>query len=121
MPAQRAGLFGRSAGYAPAASTEDGSAKNVLETDNDRLVADLERKVGALKAATQGIHDEVSDQNRLLGGMGVDFESAGTMMTTTLRRVEGLLRGGGGQVHICYLVMFTVAVFLLLWWLVGKR
>jgi hypothetical protein len=33
------------------------------------MMAELERKVSALKSATQGIHDEVSDHNRMLDGM----------------------------------------------------
>ena len=43
--------------------------RSALEEDNDRMVSDLERKVAALKGATQSIHDEVSEQNRMLGGM----------------------------------------------------
>jgi hypothetical protein len=40
-----------------------------LEEDNDRLTADLEQKVSALKFASQAIHDEVSEHNRLLSSM----------------------------------------------------
>ncbi len=68
VPKQRAALFGRSA-FAATTQRDENGAKDALEEDNDRLVADLERKVAALKNATQSIHDEVSDQNRLLSGM----------------------------------------------------
>lgn len=52
---------------------------------------------------------------------GEDFDRTGSLMSGTLRRLDGLLRGGGGQSHMCYLICFVVAIFLLLWWLVSKR
>jgi hypothetical protein len=73
VPSQRASLFGSSLGAAPtlrAGAGGGGSAMAAaLEEDNDRLTADLEAKVSAVKHAAQAIHDEVSDHNRLLGGM----------------------------------------------------
>ena len=95
--------------------------QSTLEEDNNALTADLERKVNALKHASIAIHDEVSDHNRMLGGMSADFDRTAGLMSTALQRVEGLLRGAGGQGHMCYIVGFTLGVFLLIWWLMGKR
>ena len=89
-----------------------------LEQDNDRLTAELERKVAALRNATRGIHDEVSEQNRMLGGMQGDFERTGSLMGVALGRLDGLLRGGATQGHLCFLVAFMMGVFLLVWLLV---
>ena len=41
-------------------------------------------------------------------------------MAGTLQRLDGLLRQGR-QGHMCYLVGFALTVFLLLWWVMGKR
>ena len=75
----RAGLFGSSLGGAAGgvaqrgggggASAGSSAMAAALEEDNDRLTADLEAKVSALKFATQAIHDEVSEHNRMLSGM----------------------------------------------------
>ena len=40
-------------------------------------------------------------------------------MTGTLRRVEGLLRGGGGS-PMCTLVGGTMAIFTILWWVLRR-
>ena len=40
-----------------------------LEEDNDRLTDELQAKVTALRFASQSIHDEVSEHNRMLSGM----------------------------------------------------
>ena len=98
-----------------------GGAASALEEDNNRLTAELERKVSALRNATQGIHDEVSEHNRMLSGMGVDFERAGSAMGSALQRLDGLLRGGGTQGHLCYLALFMSGVLLLMYWLVLRR
>ena len=42
-------------------------------------------------------------------------------MTGALRGIDGLLRGGARQGHMCSLIGFTLSVFLLLWWLMSKR
>jgi len=69
----RAALFGaapRAGAGAGSGGGGGGSAMAAaLEEDNDRLTADLEAKVAALKFATQAIHDEVSEHNRMLSGM----------------------------------------------------
>ncbi len=70
VPSQRSSLFGRSGSSSSAyANRDEATTKHALEEDNDRLVADLENKVSALKMATQGIHDEVNEHNRMLSGM----------------------------------------------------
>jgi len=95
-----------------------GGAASVLEDENDRLTLELGRKVEALRHATQGIHDEVGEHNRMLSGMGADFERAGGLMGGALARLDGLLRGGGAQGHLCQLALFMAGVCALLWWFV---
>jgi hypothetical protein len=78
-PVQRAALFGRggpppgaASGYGVGSATAGGAesgARHALEEDNNRLAAELEAKVAALKQATIVIHDEVSEHNRMLNGM----------------------------------------------------
>ena len=99
-----------------------GGAASVLEDENDRLTLELGRKVEALRHATQSIHDEVGEHNRMLSGMGADFERAGGLMGGALARLDGLLRGGGAQGHLCQLALFMAGVCALLWWfVVAKR
>jgi len=43
--------------------------QQALEEDNNSLTDDLQQKVSALRYASQTIHDEVAEQNKLLSGM----------------------------------------------------
>ncbi len=118
-PSHRAALFGGAFGHGSSASLSRGgsassSMQQALEEDNNRLTDDLSQKVSALRYASQSIHDEVSEQNRLLGGMGLDFDKTGGLMGGALQRLDGLLKAGR-QGHMCYLIGFVLTVFLLLW------
>ena len=115
------GVGGARAERLPASMQQARGAAAALEEDNERLASELERKVAALRHATQGIHDEVSEHNRMLGGMSTDFDRAGSLMGGALQRLDGLLRGGGTQGHLCSLALFMAAVCLLLYWLVLRR
>lgn len=52
---------------------------------------------------------------------GIDFDRAGGMMTGALERLDGLVRGRGGQGHLCQVVIFAILLMLTVWWLLGKR
>jgi hypothetical protein len=104
-------------------------------------------QVAILKSATTAIHDEVQDQNRMLGGMvrsqapslavehrdgiqlcfyrclpspalqGDTFDRAGGLMSGTLKRLDGLIKYAGGSSHMCSLIGFIVFTFVLVWWM----
>ena len=63
------GSFGAGAGISAGARGAASSMQQALEEDNNRLTDDLSQKVSALRYASQTIHDEVSEQNRMLSGM----------------------------------------------------
>lgn len=52
---------------------------------------------------------------------GIDFDKAGGLMSGTLSRLDGLVRGRGTQGHMCHVIMFAVGLFLLTWWLFTRR
>ena len=107
----RSQLFGASLAGGPSAPLQHAGASGMqqaLEEDNNRLTDDLQAKVTALRFASQSIHDEVSEHNRMLGGMSGDFDRTGSLLSGTLLRLDGLLRQGR-QGHMCYLVGFTRA------------
>ena len=61
--------LGGGGGGAGAAERGGSSMQQALEEDNDRLTDELQAKVTALRFASQSIHDEVSEHNRMLSGM----------------------------------------------------
>jgi blocked-early-in-transport protein 1 len=75
-----------------------------------------------LKGLTIDIGNEVREQNSLLDQMQDGFASTGDMLAGSLRRIGTMLQAGGAK-HMMYMVIFIIAVFILLYWLmkIGKR
>ena len=69
---------------------------------------------------TQDMHGEILSHNRLLSGMQEDMSATNNSLQASLQKL-GALVTGGGSLHVCHLVAFCVAVFLLLYWLFLRK
>ena len=49
-----------------------------------------------------------------------DVHGTQGLMSGTMRKL-GTLLNSGSQRHMCYLVLFVVAVFIALWWIISSR
>uniref|UniRef100_A0A914UJE5 t-SNARE coiled-coil homology domain-containing protein n=1 Tax=Plectus sambesii TaxID=2011161 RepID=A0A914UJE5_9BILA len=87
-----------------------------LEQQNNTLADQLSNKVSALKSLTIQIGDEVRDQNRLLSDMDTEFDSSGSLLGSTMRRL-GIVSKAGGHKLMCYLILFALFVFMIIWYL----
>ncbi|VDK50638.1 unnamed protein product [Anisakis simplex] len=92
-------------------------ANNFMERQNDSLVDQLTGKVAALKKITIAIGDDVREQNRLLNEMDSDFDASRGLLGTTMGKLGRVAKAGGKNL-LCYLVLFSLFVFLLIYYLV---
>ncbi|KAI6186704.1 BET1-like protein [Aphelenchoides besseyi] len=90
---------------------------NFLEQQNDNLADELSNKVNQLKRVTIAIGDDVREQNRLLNQMDSDFDLSRSLLGSTMRKL-GIVSKAGGHKILCYLVLFALFVFLVVYWLV---
>lgn len=105
--------------YRPNRNGANGAYDNqsmFLEQQNDSLADDLASKVSQLKRVTIAIGDEVRDQNNLLNQMDTGFDFSRTMLGRTMSKL-GIVSNAGGHRLLCYLVLFSFFVFLLIYWL----
>lgn len=93
---------------------------DVLEDENQRLTDDLQGKIGALKSLTIDIGHEVRYQDKLLRGIDDDMDRTGGFLSNTMSRVVRLGKGGH-QKYMCYMFLFALAVFLLLYLVIKLR
>lgn len=87
-----------------------------MERHNDKLVEQLSGKVAALKKITIAIGDDVRGQNRLLSGMETDFDASKGLLGSTMRKLNGVAKAGGKNLT-CFLVLFSLFVFLIIYYL----
>lgn len=85
-----------------------------IETENDDLTEQLKDKVNTLKSLSIDIGAEVKYQDRLLRDMDHDFETTGGFLSNTIGRVTRLSRNSGGY-NMLYLILFSLAVFFILY------
>ncbi|XP_037936649.1 BET1 homolog [Teleopsis dalmanni] len=107
--------------YQPLNQNPSVSASNdVLEQENERAEEELKQKIGALKSLTIDIGNEVRYQDKLLRGIDDDMDRTGGFLGTTMGRVLRLSKKGGGR-QMCYMFLFVLFVFLLLYFVIKMR
>lgn len=99
--------------YDPLPSTSSYGGE-FIENENDNLTEQLKDKVNTLKSLSIDIGAEVKYQDRLLRDMDHDFETTGGFLSNTLGRVTRLSRNSGGY-NMFYLILFSIAVFFILY------
>uniref|UniRef100_A0A915B657 BET1 homolog n=1 Tax=Parascaris univalens TaxID=6257 RepID=A0A915B657_PARUN len=91
-------------------------SNSFMERQNDSLVEQLSGKVATLKKITIAIGDDVREQNRLLSEMDSDFDRSKGMLGATMGRLARVAKAGGKNL-LCYLVLFSLFVFLVIYYL----
>lgn len=96
------------------------SGYSVYEEENEHLQEGLRAKVSALKHLSIDIGTEVKYQNKMLQDMDSDFDSTGGLLGATMGRLKLLSRGSQTKVF-CYLLLFALFVFTILYWVIKLR
>ncbi|KAF6017667.1 hypothetical protein EB796_024034 [Bugula neritina] len=96
------------------------SSPNHVEDENSRAENHLASQVKQLKSLTIDIGDEVRYQNKMLSGMDDDFDKSGGFLSSTMNRLTAITKSGGNW-HLCYLLLFCLFVFFVLWLLLKFR
>lgn len=106
----------------PSASSRGapGAQQDLLEQENERLAEELQGKIGALKSLTIDIGHEVRYQDKLLRGIDDDMDRTGGFLSNTMARVVRLGRNGH-QKYMCYIFLFALFIFLLLYFVIKLR
>ncbi|KAJ8334191.1 hypothetical protein SKAU_G00398300 [Synaphobranchus kaupii] len=112
----------RRAGLSEGAQTGNyvASGYSVYEEENEHLQEGLRAKVSALKYLSIDIGSEVKHQNKLLQDMDTDFESTGGILGATMGRLKHLARGSQTRIF-CYVFLFALFVFFVLYWVIKLR
>lgn len=109
-----------------------------LEMENERMAEDLKNKISSLKSLTidigKGLEqsncshyliiflflgDEVRYQDKILNDLDDDMDRTGGFMNNTIGRVMRLSKRGRG--YTCYMLLFALLVFLILYLVMKLR
>ncbi|XP_068091125.1 BET1 homolog [Hyperolius riggenbachi] len=96
------------------------SGYSLYEQENERLAESLRLKTSALKSLSIDIGTEVKYHNKLLSEMDSDFDSTGGFLGSTMGRLRTLSRGSQAKLF-CYMLLFSLFVFFVIYWFVKLR
>lgn len=96
------------------------SGYSVYEEENEQLQEALREKVKSLKHLTIDIGNEVKNHNKMLSEMDTDFDSTGGLLGATMGRLKLLSRGSQTKIY-CYMLLFALFVFTVLYWVIKLR
>ena len=85
-----------------------------MEGENDALINGLAGKVSQLKELTIAIGADVRDQNNMLDNISNSFDSAGSLLDGTRKRL-GAFSKMGGDCSMPMLALFVFFVFIFVW------
>uniref|UniRef100_A0A8D0GAU5 BET1 homolog n=1 Tax=Sphenodon punctatus TaxID=8508 RepID=A0A8D0GAU5_SPHPU len=107
-------------GAAPGNYGYTNSGYSVHEEQNERLAESLRTKVTAIKSLTIEIGTEVKHQNKILSEMDTDFDTTGGFIGATMGRLKTLSRGSQTKLF-CYMMLFALFVFFVIYWIIKLR
>ncbi|XP_041104830.1 BET1 homolog isoform X2 [Polyodon spathula] len=90
------------------------SGYSVYEEENEQLSEGLKEKLSI------DIGTEVKYQNKMLVDMDTDFDSTGGLLGATMGRLKLLSRGSQTKLF-CYVLLFVLFVFFVLYWIIKLR
>ncbi|KAJ1101095.1 hypothetical protein NDU88_006168 [Pleurodeles waltl] len=93
---------------------------SVYEEENERLTESLRLKAKALKTISIDMGTEVKYQNKMLSEMDSDFDTTGGLLGATMGRLKILSRGSQSKLF-CYMMLFALFVFFILYWIIKLR
>nr|XP_056713402.1 BET1 homolog [Euleptes europaea] len=96
------------------------SGYSVYEEENETLTESLRSKVTAIKSLSIEIGTEVKQQNKMLGEMDDAFDSTGGFLGATMGRLKTLSRGSQTKL-LCYMMLFSLFVFFVIYWIIKLR
>eukprot|EP00612_Vaucheria_litorea_P006846 CAMPEP_0171473256 /NCGR_PEP_ID=MMETSP0946-20130122/1739_1 /TAXON_ID=109269 /ORGANISM="Vaucheria litorea, Strain CCMP2940" /LENGTH=118 /DNA_ID=CAMNT_0012002997 /DNA_START=70 /DNA_END=426 /DNA_ORIENTATION=+ len=114
------GLYGRNSVNGKNNGNAWETSRNMLEMENDRHIGHLSEQVSMLKELTIDIGNEVNSQNHLLEGMGSGMMDVNGLMKSTINKIGTMMQRGGSK-HMCYLVLFIMFTFTVIWWIMSKK
>mmetsp|Transcript_23633 Transcript_23633/g.24257 ORF Transcript_23633/g.24257 Transcript_23633/m.24257 type:complete len:131 (+) Transcript_23633:19-411(+) len=94
--------------------------RTIIEQENDQRWLELGEQVSLLKALSEDINQEVKSQNSLLDSMGSNMTSASDLFSGTIQKLTSMIASNSSS-HMYYLVGFVVFVFLVIYFMMGRK
>merc|ERR1712166_690099 len=84
------------------------------EGSQDASITALREKMALIKDMSNVMGDEIREQNDMIDGIDTDMQGARNQLAKAMKHAKELLAQAGSR-HMCYLFLFVLMFFFLLW------
>jgi len=95
-------------------------SQQLLMKDNDQKIVELTQTVQKIKQISIDIEVGIEQSNKILDSLDSDMSGVQGLLSSSLQRLAKLTEQSGSR-HMCYLILFCIFVFILLYFLMGGR
>merc|ERR1712004_738551 len=93
----------------------------ILAQENQLLTENLSSKVSHLKSLAFDMEEDAYASNRFIDGMNDDFSSSQGLLSGSMTRMSNMISTGkANRKLMCYIVLFLVGLFVLLYYVISK-
>lgn len=92
----------------------------LMEMENNERWSELSDQVSQLKMLSMDINQEVKSQNSMLDNMGGTLGSATDLFKSTLSKMGTMMTSSGSN-HMYLLIFFIVLVFIIMYFMMGRK
>ncbi|XP_013785710.1 BET1-like protein [Limulus polyphemus] len=96
-------------------------SEELLEAQNRQMTENLSLKISHLKNISLDIEGETKEHNRLLNGLGLDFENSQGILSSSFNRVSKMIGAGSGNRRVmCYISLGLVGLFIVGYYIIAN-
>jgi len=93
--------------------------EDLLERDNDKKLEELAQTVSVIKGLTRDIESGIDQSSKSLGFLDKEMTDVQGMIGGAMNKLHNLTQQGGSR-HMCYLILFIVFIFILLYFIITR-
>jgi len=93
--------------------------EELVQKQNDKTLDEIARKVGIIKKVSMDIEQGIGDGIKIADDVDNDMGGVQGLLSGTMQRLGNLASSGGSR-HMCYLVVFIVFVFILVYFIITR-
>jgi len=96
------------------------ASEELLERQNERKIEELTKSVKNIKKISEDIESGIQESNQLLDTLDNELFSVQGILKATTKKLDQISKQSGSR-HMCYLFLFVIFVFVLLYFMIRAK
>jgi len=94
--------------------------EELMTRDNDKKLEELAETVDVIKRLSKDIESGIDESNKNIGFLDKQMGDVQGVIGGAMQKLNNLATQGGSR-HMCYLILFVVFIFILLYFIISTQ